>query len=129
MFHTWGMLAPFKPGESLAAYDDNAWLAGAVDKIAQELARTPVFLKKANAKGEITIIPKHDALDTLRRPSGSTTNRRPCRESRVSGLAVPRGTSMGVQGLAPRSRPTARSRNDKTPRLCGVLTLIVVPSP
>ena len=30
MFRQWGMPAPFKPGESLPAYDGNAWLAGAV---------------------------------------------------------------------------------------------------
>lgn len=75
MFENWGMPAPFKPGESLSAYDDNAHLASAVDLLAQEMARTPFFLKKTNAKGEITIIQKHQALDTLKKPQPTSTGK------------------------------------------------------
>lgn len=75
VFQNWGMPAPFKPGESLTAYDDNANLASAVDRIAQELARTPFFLKTSDAKGEITIVQRHDALDTLKKPQPTKTGK------------------------------------------------------
>lgn len=75
----------FKPSESLAAYGDNTWLARAMDKIAREIARTQFRLEKTNAKGEIEIIQKHQAIDTLNRPhpiSRPTTRRHPRRVRR-----------------------------------------------
>ena len=43
----------------------NSWLAAAVDNLARELARAKFHLQKRNAKGEITLIQKHQAHDTL----------------------------------------------------------------
>lgn len=68
MYQNWGMPALFKPGESLDSYNDNPWLAAAVDKLARELARTPFHLQRVNAKGEIQLIHEHQALATLRKP-------------------------------------------------------------
>src|SRR3954465_7796715 len=65
---SYGVPALFKPEESLAAFDDNVWLFGAVMKIAQELSRTDFRLQKVNAKGKIAYIEKHQAIDTLKRP-------------------------------------------------------------
>lgn len=47
-----GLPPLFKPAESLAAYGDKRWLAGAVDEISRELARTKFHLQSTNAKGE-----------------------------------------------------------------------------
>lgn len=63
-----GMPPLFKPQESLAAYGDNTWLAGAVDKISREIAHTQFRLQKVKAKGEIEVIQNHQATETLNRP-------------------------------------------------------------
>lgn len=62
-------MAPlFKPAESLRVYGDNPWLGRAVDRIAREIARTQFRLQTENRKGEIEIVQKHEALETLKRP-------------------------------------------------------------
>jgi HK97 family phage portal protein len=75
LYQSIGMPPLFKPGESLHAYGDNPWLAGAVDKIARELARTKFHLQTTNAKGEIEVIKKHQALVTLNRPQPMGDNK------------------------------------------------------
>ena len=68
MYQFQGMGPQFKPAESLSAYGDNVWLYGAVNKIAQEIARTQFRLQTQNSEGEIEFIQKHQALETLARP-------------------------------------------------------------
>ena len=68
MYQFQGMGPQFKPAESLSAYGDNVWLYGAVNKIAQEIARTQFRLQTTNRKGEIELIQKHQALETLLKP-------------------------------------------------------------
>lgn len=68
MYHSYGLPALFNPSDSLTAYGDNPWLGGAVDRIAQTLARTNFSLQQVNTNGEIEIVQKHEALSTLRKP-------------------------------------------------------------
>lgn len=56
------------PAASLDSYDDNSFLAGAVDKIAQELSTTQFYLQIVDDDDEIEIIRQHQALDTLKKP-------------------------------------------------------------
>jgi HK97 family phage portal protein len=63
-----GLPPSFKSRESLEAYGDNPWLAGAVDKIAREIANTKFRLQRENADGEIEFIKSHQAIETLKRP-------------------------------------------------------------
>lgn len=58
----------FKPHQSLQAYGDNPYLYSAVNVIASELARTNFRLQKRNAKGEVTYIERHQALETMKKP-------------------------------------------------------------
>jgi hypothetical protein len=58
----------------------------------------------------------------------STINPRPCRVWRVSGLTVIRASLILFRrhNLSRRVPTTVRSRNDKTPAVTGVLTLVVL---
>jgi hypothetical protein len=71
MYHSHGMPPPLSSIEALASYGDNAWLAAAVDKLARELARTKFHLQTINSTGEIEIVQKHQAQETLREPRES----------------------------------------------------------
>jgi len=75
MYQGWGMPPLFDPTGALHSYGDNAFLAGAVDKISREISRTKFYLQTVNAKGEIEIIQKHQALETLRRPQPTKTGK------------------------------------------------------
>jgi len=63
-----GMPATFKPEESQKAYGDNVWLYRAVFTSSMELASINLRLQSKNAKGEVTPIETHQALDVLARP-------------------------------------------------------------
>lgn len=67
-YHSTGMPHPFMPAASLDSYDDNSFLAGAIDKIAQELSTTQFFLQIVDDVDEIEIIRNHQALATLQKP-------------------------------------------------------------
>lgn len=67
-FSGYGRPALFRPKESLKAYGDNVWLYSAVNVHADELARTQFRLQKRNTKGEIAVVDKHQAMETMRRP-------------------------------------------------------------
>ena len=68
VYQAYGMPHSFPSQDAMSSYDDNPWLAGAVDRIAQTLSRTKFHLQRVNAKGEIEIIKSHQALETLKRP-------------------------------------------------------------
>jgi HK97 family phage portal protein len=69
MYQSYGLSPLFSTG---TPYGDNPWLGGAVDRIARELARTKFHLQ-IERDGEIEIIKKHQALDTLRFPQPTKT--------------------------------------------------------
>jgi HK97 family phage portal protein len=75
VYQSYGMPPLFKPTEALASYGDNAWLAASVDKLSRELARTKFHLQTVNAKGEIEIVQKHQALETLKHPQQTKTGK------------------------------------------------------
>ncbi len=75
MYHSYGMPPPLSSIEALASYGDNAWLAAAVDKLARELARTKFHLQTINSKGEIEIVQKHQAQETLKHPQQTKTGK------------------------------------------------------
>ena len=62
------MSALDNPHEALSACGNNPWLSGGVDRIAGEIARTKFHLQIENDEGEIEIVKRHDALDTMARP-------------------------------------------------------------
>ncbi|MGE0536648.1 MAG: phage portal protein [Pirellulales bacterium] len=65
----YGMPAKFKPKESLEAYGDNVWLYAAVNKIAQELARTKIKLRtKAKDGFQYFEDDESDVLELINRP-------------------------------------------------------------
>jgi len=74
-YENMGMPHPFMPAASLDSYDDNSFLAGAVDKIAQELSTTQFYLQIVDDDDEIEIIRKHQALDTLKKPQPTKTGK------------------------------------------------------
>lgn len=67
VFSSYGVPPRFSPGQSFEAYGDNVWLYSAVNKIAFEIARTPLKLKTTK-KNETVFIEKHQALETLHKP-------------------------------------------------------------
>jgi hypothetical protein len=75
VYQSYGMPPLFKPTEALAFYGDNAWLAASVDKLSRELARTKFHLQTVNSKGEIEVVQKHQALETLKHPQQAKTSK------------------------------------------------------
>ena len=75
MHHSMGMPHPFVPAASLDSCDDNSFLAGAVDKIAQELSTTQFVLQIVDDEDEIEIVPNHQALATLQKPQPTKTGK------------------------------------------------------
>lgn len=63
-----GVPALYDSDAALRAFSDNVWLYRSVLSIALEVSRVKLRLQTVNKKGEITVVPSHQALETLRMP-------------------------------------------------------------
>ena len=96
-----GVPALFKPKESLDAFGTNVWLFSAVQKHAQEIARTIFRLRIKKKNGDYEYIEEHEALDTLARPQPSVRDGKLIRgKSALTGfqLQYVLGMHMGLNG-------------------------------
>lgn len=73
MYGSYGIPAPFKPQESLDAYDYNVWLYRSVLTIAMEMASVDLKLKVTTSTDTVKYVDRHQVLETMRRPQETKT--------------------------------------------------------